>query len=184
MAPYTNESSLTVNENLDNWVEKYSERFASSAIENVAKELSGTGRRGGGTRTSGNGYMFYPRRRKEASQIDKGSIGEGVAGSYFEKQHNYDFFARPFDTNPDIIFYDNGTNEIHLVQVKAFTEKKQSQNDEVIDLIRVMALTKHLRRRTFVANFVWVHIRRINLGAGTAEFGIYNLEIRERGGVP
>lgn len=106
--------------------------------------------------------LYFPLRSQPLLNIAAmASSAEAVAGWYCETHYNWDLLARPLRVTPDMIFYDNVSSRLALVEVKSTSNMGNPTSKlttEMINLLKVLAPTKLLHSGKFIVALIMIQV--------------------------
>ena len=106
--------------------------------------------------------LYFPLRSQPLLNIAAmASAAEAIAGWYCETYYNWGLVARPLRVTPDMIFYDNASSRLALVEVKSTSNMGNPTSKlttEMINLFKVLAPTKLLHPSRFIAALIMIQV--------------------------
>lgn len=142
------------------YVDKYAEMVIDDPwhdIELFYSQFSGVS----GMPPGGVGPLAYPTRYPLMNTSALASAGEALAGWFCETHYNWALISRPRLATPDLIFRDPVAARWALVEVKSTGSGRDTQArliDDMIKLLQVLAISKHLRPRPYNAVLIVVAV--------------------------
>ena len=107
------------------------------------------------------GALLYPAKTPELNIAAMASASEALAGWFCEDHYGWGLYDRPSKVTPDIVFRDNASNRLALVEVKSSGRLGNPQSKlttDMIKLLKVLAPTKLLHPHKYYVGLIMVQV--------------------------
>ncbi len=158
------QADLTAGRGFQWYVDKYSEVTTQNPWDDVElyfRRVQRAARVGPTQIPIPQSRLLYPANRPVLNTFAMASAAEAIAGWFCETHYNWNLYRRPLKVTPDMIFRDNQSRRLALVEVKSTSSLRNIRSKlttEMINLLKVLAPTKLINPGRYYAGLIMVQV--------------------------
>lgn len=168
------QADLDATPGFQNYVDKYSEVTTQNPWDDIALFFQRA--RGFGQTQNPPSGLLYPVKAPELNIAAMASAAEALAGWFCEDRYGWTLYARPSKVTPDIVFRDDASGRLALVEVKStgrLADVRTKLTADMIKLLKVLAPTKLLHPNRYYVGLVTIQV------ASATEVNLTSLVLEE-----